>query len=955
MRERVPSGGSTHPSHSPRNRCARPLAFLAPLWIATACLPGLDGGGKNAPDPPAPLAVRGSLLPLFELLPPGEFARLGAVETSFTSPDTHSSVEARLDALALRIGEDNGSAPPDLLGAARGRARSMPFRGNPSDLLRVPRPDGDLLLVPLGGDLGAPGDEIAVVESEPALAVRAHVRVGVRPQRLALHPAGPIFVCNQYSSYLSILAPSASGLLMGPDGSPTEIPTDFFCSDLLFVPRDPARPDSDRQYLYVANRWRRSVLKYAVNVVRDASGALVDVAVVGDAAPRPVAEITAVGTTPSRLSRNRAGTRVFVTNHRGGAVARIDVATDRVDARFDAGAPSIDLVWLEAGVFVPTLMPDRGLLARDEPARSALVEAAPFTVTGLDGATHEAHPGALFDGTRSYNFEDVRNGLFELDAELRPRTYYTDAVSAEPNFDADQKLLAGALPQALVAGPAGDRLYLALGGSDIVQELLVGAPGSPLQSGRTFSTAVRPFALAVDAERLHVASWGGEVLESFDLASGARVASVDLGYAEPRYPATSVELGERHFYDARWSNNGSKTCAHCHFDELISDGVGFANGAAAPTALHRVKPNHDLMTTDSYFWNGAFDDGSYRSLAFAAQTRTNCEVVLFGLVEGPSSDPRTRIGDPANRFHDPLDVQCRPLEAPQGELPTGFDTEIVPVIAAEQALAAAHILTTTGLDPDALSDAIDLYSAAELRLPPNPHAQQRATGRLPEDVETDLLAGEQLFARAGCAGCHDPDDARHPFTNGGDQGSGADWTARFADTYADDPRVLAALPGGLPEKFLSAIRTDAPRADVNVHLDPIDAFTPFCFTANSCLAFEDPLEPGIAPEEEERRLERLLRFNLADPKRGFVPGNVLGQVKVNVPSLRGVWTQANLLHHGLASSLREAILAPGHPALRAGERGFAVDGRGRLDSHGVTTALTSQEVRQLALYVGSIQ
>jgi hypothetical protein len=166
---------------------------------------------------------------------------------------------------------------------------------------------------------------------------------------------------------------------------------------------------------------------------------------------------------------------------------------------------------------------------------------------------------------------------------------------------------------------------------------------------------------------------------------------------------------------------------------------------------------------------------------------------------------------------------------------------------------------------------------------------------------------------------------------------------------------LQRLAGGIPEVMLDAIRTEAPSRDVNVHLDPIDFFVPFCFSDTSCLAFEDPLEPGLTAIEERRRLDLLLRFNLEDPLRGFVPGNVRGQVIVNVPSLRGVWTQANFLHHGLATSVREAILAPGHPALAPGERGYAVDGRGGFDSHGVTSALGVDDVRALVRYVDSIE
>ena len=128
------------------------------------------------------------------------------------------------------------------------------------------------------------------------------------------------------------------------------------------------------------------------------------------------------------------------------------------------------------------------------------------------------------------------------------------------------------------------------------------------------------------------------------------IATIDLGYAQPPYPATNIERGELFFFDAGWSNNGRKGCGHCHFDELGVDGVGFSNGAQAPTVLHQVKPGNNLPRTMPYFWNGSFNNNSYKSLAFKAQTRTNCELIAFGMIEGPASAANTRIGDLANKY-----------------------------------------------------------------------------------------------------------------------------------------------------------------------------------------------------------------------------------------------------------------------------------------------------------------
>ena len=119
------------------------------------------------------------------------------------------------------------------------------------------------------------------------------------------------------------------------------------------------------------------------------------------------------------------------------------------------------------------------------------------------------------------------------------------------------------------------------------------------------------------------------------------------------------------------------------------------------------------------------------------------------------------------------------------------------------------------------------------------------------------------------------------------------------------------------------------------------------------LLFGAPAAAGEA--EETRRLNQLIKENLLDPDRQFIPGTVRGAPQINTPSLRGVWTQANLLRHGLAHTLREAILGPGHAALEEGESGFAVDALGNFDVHGATRNLAPGEVEALVRYVESIE
>jgi len=119
--------------------------------------------------------------------------------------------------------------------------------------------------------------------------------------------------------------------------------------------------------------------------------------------------------------------------------------------------------------------------------------------------------------------------------------------------------------------------------------------------------------------------------------------------------------------------------------------------------------------------------------------------------------------------------------------------------------------------------------------------------------------------------------------------------------------------------------------------------------------FEDPIAVRGNQALESQRLDALIKINLANADRGFIPGNVRGQPQSNTPSLRGIWYQTNFLRHGAAHSLKEAVLAPGHPALGQGELGFAIDALGHTDVHGQTSKLSKDEVEALNLYVQSIE
>ncbi|WP_233104132.1 YncE family protein [Haliangium ochraceum] len=973
-----------------------------------APLPRPDGGGGGGADLPPPRIglteewKPASLTPLFQLTPVSEFDRFDIFNVQMTDDDfqtgqVRTSVETKMLEVGRDLGIERGSGEVDVFIDSENqiRAAAMPFRANPTDVKFGVVNDQRLAVVPLGGGVGDPGNQIAIVDLDNGNDVD-QVKVGLHPQRVALlEDAGLAFVCNQYSNYISVVDLLDGELLRDQDNEPVVVQTEFYCTDLLLVERRIGVGRIDELFLYVANEFRGSVLKYQIDIIRDINNAPVDVLVTppneSDAENVPLAEIDGVGKNPYRLQLNDAQTQIYVSNNRGGQFALFNINDNQVLRLTSLNAPTLDAVQINTHVFVATETPFRGLISSNSSSLPSVIDQDEREVRGLDDEPHVVHPGSLFDQTDSYNFEDLRDGIFQINNNLSGSPdYHTNEQEADAFFDEEQLVLRGSIPWDLERNAANNRLYAVMFGSDIVQEFIVVAGnGLRLQaSGIEYNTAELPTAVALDEDNnlLMVVSYGGDFLELFNLAQGGDpLAQIDLGFAQPRYPATVVEAGEYFYSTAKWANDGSKACTTCHVDRLLTDGIGYANGATAPTSYHQVKPNYNLMETDNYFWNGSFVNNSYASLAFAAQSRTQCEMIAFALIEGPDSDPAQRVGDPVNFTSGADDINCRPNidVLDDAGLPTSLEgdvnqdgilsfADIADTINDQKQIAfqqvgisvAEQIERVNGVfdandgqnNRDFVSRAMDFYGAAELRLPPNPIAQMVQLSMLrPEEVNA-LNAGKNVFENvAECDVCH-PANSVTPFADGRDHGAGGDFVDRFIREYDQDDRLLDLVAGGIPEQMTFTNKQSSSQ-EINYHYDPLDFFSPFCFTDddNGCLEFNNPLSAGANSDEEDERLARIVLINLADPDRGFIPGQPNGEVRVNTPSLRGVWLQHNLLRHGLAFSFREAVLGPGHNLLRDGEKGWAIDRFNQFDVHGKTSGLDEAQMRALELYLQSIE
>jgi hypothetical protein len=665
------------------------------------------------------------------------------------------------------------------------------------------------------------------------------------------------------------------------------------------------------------------------------------------------------------------------------------------------GAPAVDIIEVQNSVFVSTTTPDRGLLAQDEQIPSAF-EQAPVSTTGLDGSSVVAHQGQLLDRTKAYNFEDIHNSIVALPANINQQnifqqTIFTDAASVEENFQDNQKVIRATLTGDMQTD--GQTVFVVGEGNDLIQQLDVnGAAAFPLDEivGAEFPTGFTPKAsfLDLEADELVAVTWGGGLLETFSLVDFSPLLQVDLGYAidnengvvdGAEYPCNDFEIGQWAYITTEYSNNGFKSCVSCHRDELLGDGGGWSNGVTAPTTYHKVIPSYNQTTTGNYFWTGTFSNDSYLSLAFSAQTRTNCELQVFGLTEGPGVPSNQRVGDAniADRAGLGNLAACQFNNVVQATgLPENFFEVIVPEINNQKALADDFITATVqGLinkqnaqnnDPDRpltrveVSRLMDWWMVSEVRLPPNPSYWLNKWGQSGQEVQDLIAKGEGLFSQAGCNKCHDPNNARAPFTDGLNHGRGAEWSRDFIDRYSGDDRVNFDIA----QEMLKADAQDGSTADVseeiNLNLE-MDTFMPFAFNEEDALEFEDPLNQ-IGDIDAETFLLQRLDINLLDAERGYPPGAIVGLPKINTPALYGVWWNPNYLHHAMAKTFREAITGPGHAALRPDlflmnmahpdlgteERGWAFNAANSLEAHGVTANLSDGDLKALEYYVYSL-
>jgi hypothetical protein len=1023
-----------------------------------------------------PPYVRGSLKPVFELAQLGQQLsddRNGGFGTRVDASDLQAaagvnaflSVSQKLSDVESQINgelQDGATAmqltnptPVSIFRSGTqdaNTAQRMIFRGKPTSIALAFQNPGVAAAdvgnpiqayVTLGGDISVPGNEVAVVDLNNLNVAPRLITVGVAPQKVVRHPSNLIFVINRYSNYISVIDPNNANISRADDGLSDNnttpncsqsgtckngIVAEYFMSDLAF---EVTGNNNDRTTMWATNRWRNSLYKYTVNVLRNPQ----DNTIIDSLQVTKVAEYGEICNNPKDIAldgvQGGRATSIYISCGQGGMVVKFDPNANTISRTRIAGAGTNlpgtggafagDLEAAGGRIFVNTAAVQRGQFNFGD------VNGIPTEIQGIGPATDPTsgqvvHPGALFDNSFRSRFEDQSNDIAVIERTLvqNQSLRITDSKSAEANIQQTQRQIDGTVPRGMFQLVLNGQIHLfvAYQGNNVVQEFLVNQNNDlqAIQKQQTFNLGggnqlqgplgVYDVTADLQGSCLFTADQQSDTMtivnrQGCQFTGGQAQVQIDLGYAylgnqQQEFPATKVEAGELFFWFTGWSNNKQKSCGvGCHIDEAWTDGSVWPVGTVPQggARLNRVQQN--MWGTGSFFTAGNFADlATNRTLSGFDQIRQARDVnpgdftgiVELGFICGLARNVQQRV---AAAGIDGSQGGCNDLQT-QNNVPNAnaVDNYVI------QALAPRF----TVANKNEAIDIVDLFAFHQARLFPNPGGQLFTRGIHPDQAK--ITAGQTLFGQSGanCAQCHSP---QTNFLDGKNHGQQADWNDNFINKYNNDNRLSTFnnTNGQLPDNFLRTTQVfggtppvgvsaggsaAAPGANLNYFQPKLEAFS-FFFEKSGREAqsladlVNDVNQPGLiqffrpngdilsgTPNigDEPNQFNVIRDFGLNFKDRFSLPGNPFNVYKFNTPSLRGMWDRQNFLHDGRAWSIQEVILRPGHPALnpngapgRFGEMnlGYAVDNGGTTDVHGMTSALSVDDIQNLLAYVNTIE
>lgn len=435
------------------------------------------------------------------------------------------------------------------------------------------------------------------------------------------------------------------------------------------------------------------------------------------------------------------------------------------------------------------------------------------------------------------------------------------------------------------------------------------------------TTGQNPHGVAVAGGKVLVAHRLSETVGFYDATTLVPMGTAAVGNLKPGpFPATDAEIGELvNFVTARFTVDGDQSCTHCHreggnIDKAFSMPLTKYPGVG----LRMTMAYRGAADTRPWFFESAMDQDNFRPVIneFARIENFCCsDYTLWpdGAPADCAQNPPPECASAPNPVSlDGFGVVRNPAEVQQPPYPRP-----TPFVTRDAFFADAALKTigrtksfgdglffedpTTGekqpiaLDFDGITRSLGLFLLTNTGLLPNPNSPSRSA----------VDRGRAIFESpsAGCATCH-PAPA-------------------FTVSTMVNPFNLPFLLGPV----VTPLRT----AD-GVNLDLFSKGFMDTFPLVDMQTCDEVCGVELCTENP----------SACDDIRNIFLG---------VPTLRGIWDRADsMLHHGKAQGLREVLATPGHPVLLPGETGFN-ERDGVVDTHGGTSHLTAQELRDLIDYL----
>ena len=727
----------------------------------------------------------------------------------------------------------------------------QPFRSWPNAVALTPA--GNKLYVTLPGREGYPDWRVAVVDTSSRRVTRwinlnvsgqprgtRPVGIASSPVNTAISPRPYVVVANQYANFASVID-------TGNDAVIGTFETGFYGEDLVF--------NATGTRLYLTDRFNDQVRAFRI----DPGPSFTPIAQI------PVGETDLDRTNPRDLDISADGNTLYVATTLGHTIAAINIAGD-------ANTPVAFLP--VGGLATDVKVAGRWGIVSGHSTNNVLNQpetghGLPKVVNGVAIRNTGAPLGytpVMSDATRATTFDDLGSELNVFDTATNQFVYrYVDferdrSIIAVPGSVVDladhapgQEIIRGSGPEQMVV--KGDLLFVTQLHSDKVEVFRINqSPADPsqilTQLGLQFTGGITPQGLAVspDGRTLYVANMQTEDV-SF-LGIGANGALTRQGFLavgvtndtpDPTRNgnngsnlfATHEEIGLRWLFTQSYSDDGQKSCGHCHWQSRHDGGqwnVG-GNAIGGPKISPQNKDTSDNWP--EWFEGLSSDMNSYAS---------SCNGELVGAENRSVLFPQARLEDRL-RARDEF-VKQKTAENSRAIGRSDLNGKAFSIGFYDMAFAQI------------------LWTQNETRLMPNPLRQA------PAGTEAARVArGKEVFTNevaaggAGCASCHHNGNV---FSNGARDDT-------FQDYAIHEPGVIAEIT--------------------------VDNEGPFTRLFNDYFfkAFDPPQDLGGRQNISSRNTKHLRSFWDSVPR----------------------W-----LHHGLAHTVNEILLAPDSPMLRPGERGF---------------------------------